>query len=491
VQETVLTVAIQNPDASQSDIADHLGFVPGAVQQALRSWATGVSHADDGEHETFTQRRGNEPRKAEAFAELTRKQKAVIDYFARADLSFAAFTDASDRSVTGPKIADAIAESDRYDVSVGDSTPSSVLKTYGHLVADRRDEIDQSTDYDADRDGMTVRGYLTQGGWPAARLPDENRLDSLSSAHRDAPEPAFEQASDLDATGDRSRIPESHLGGETLANPDVTADTRYIGAINGFSDWCAWVTIGGDPSAHDDVSGRIPIEQLAAAGYDLDDLHERQLVVVVPTGGRNTSRGKVRHHLELVRPVTNDDGDPMRYTDAETIITGHADEAAAWRDPHMSTIWIVEPTTEGGPFAFDTDDAGQRPPASATDEPTDTDDETDDDYRTDADEVTVAVEPHDTPATDEGDASDDTAGDDPDEELIEVSNGETIAPPPCDDEQIERVVRELRELSARGYTLAGYDFSTDRESTDNPVAAALGAKVSVASVEATLRKDTQ
>ncbi|QPL12263.1 nucleic acid binding domain protein [Halorubrum phage Hardycor1] len=332
-QDRILICAIRNPDASPYEIAHAAAVESGEAVRALSNVANGL--LGDREYAGTRQareRRGRQGR-AENYAELTDKQRAIVDYRARHDPEF---------DLDGATVARAINASDDYDVTVDATTVPSFEngETYRdiveELVDERRDllvsqgEVGDGDDAAEAAHRLETREYLTIAGYdlPDSNLDDLDRVgdgldDStlLDLAYENGegggPEPTEYDAIDVSA------LPAAdHVGDPTFDDENVRPEVVYAGLVNGVVEWGVWVTIGGDPNDPGDVSGVVPVERMSG---DPSDYEVGEAVEVLATGRSNTTDGKVRHRLVFYEDALTDGESDA--TDATPETTDEDDDA--------------------------------------------------------------------------------------------------------------------------------------------------------------------
>lgn len=324
-QERALICAVRNPDASPYEIAQATGLHNGEVTRALTNLERGHFGQDPDSTRQARDRRATN-RRARAYSELTDKQRAVVDYRALHDPGF---------NLPGAAVARGINASTRYDVSVDETFPArmendSYADRIDKLVAERGFELiatgelgDAETD-ESDRaqaaHRLETREYLEHAGLdlPAENLdsldrvgdglPDDIRLD-MAHENGNGSSETLRDAETPDAVPESAV--ENYLGDNSFGDDEVRPGTAYRGVVNGISSWCVWVTIGGDRSDPDDVSGPVPVEALQAqdpdddpANYDVGDM-----LAVVATGRSKVDDRKVRHRFAPVDVLPDDVGE--------------------------------------------------------------------------------------------------------------------------------------------------------------------------------------
>lgn len=380
-QTRTLVAAIRNPDVSISEIAEaHDIDHPSNITSTLKSLASGSLYMTQDElvdaSRSATKERG-ESRPAESFDELTKRQKAVVDFLARHPC--VDWYEASSR-----EIYEAIQEYDegyaRDAPDMNVSYPREVAKKYSHLIASRRNDLSSSEVKDVDEDvdvgdfdtyeftsDDTPRDVLERAGFD---LPDEN-LDVDESSDEDVSEQlsdeerlerAFRRSdreyyaqvevdvNDEDETGklpvevvvDGERVnhetrAENHVHDDTLDDEDVDVGDAYVGVVNGKSEWGVWFTIGGDPSNVDDVSGVASKELLAKVGKTLDDYEEGDREVLAVAGRSTGDDGRIRHRFipvptdEALRARETGENDEGEIDEDEDVGDEGRDEASETR----------------------------------------------------------------------------------------------------------------------------------------------------------------
>lgn len=327
-QVRALICAVRNPDASPYEVAHAAGVEYSEVVRALSNLGHGVFVEDGQSPQAQSAERRGANRKAENYAELTDKQRAIVDYRARNDPEF---------ELSGSEVARSINRADRYDLSLDVTAVPTFEREYDEtaelLVEERRnillaqDRLGDGIYDDAERataaHRLQTRDYLELAGIEA---PDEN-LDSLDRVGEGLPDDilldmAYE--SQTTETVRDEQIPEcvdesaveDYLGDDSFDDDDVEPGTAYHGVVNGISGWALWVTIGGDRTDPGDVSGPVPVERLEPFGLTPQDFDVGEDVTVVATGRSNTKDGKVRHRFAYV--VSEPADEPQSEGDDDT-----------------------------------------------------------------------------------------------------------------------------------------------------------------------------
>jgi len=316
-QERALICAVRNPDATPYEIGHAAGVEHGEVVRALSGLAHGTLGTTDEGRAQAKERRG-EARVAENYAELTDRQRAIVDWRARHDPEF---------EQSGAAVARAINQDDTYDVNLDETTVPSFENDDPYddrldgLVAERRDILLAQGDLDDDEQEqaaaahrLDTRDYLDLAGYD---LPEMN-LDDLDTVGDGLPEDvlldmAYENGQADDEDADPSCVVsefENHLDDDAFDDEDVQVGTGYVGVVNGVVEWGVWITIAGDPDLPSDVSGVLPVESLKPHGMTPDAFDEGDEVRVVAAGRSNTDDGKVRHRFDV--PI-----DPERLPDED------------------------------------------------------------------------------------------------------------------------------------------------------------------------------
>lgn len=189
-QQRVGICLLRNPDAPFTGIGNKCGVSSTTVLNALKGIIN--EHGLDGDLGKVWSRRGG-VRRADSYAELSDKQKAVVDWAARHPGTVEGLNNPED-SLTSEKVATAIEHDDRYDVALHSTYPNKVLKPadyehaggYQDLVPERREtlaakgELGEEAEEEAVESLRTKppRALLEAAGWD---LPESN-LDSLEEA---------------------------------------------------------------------------------------------------------------------------------------------------------------------------------------------------------------------------------------------------------------------------------------------------------------------
>jgi hypothetical protein len=320
-QTEVLVAAIRNPDLKISELAEASDLDPNHVVEVLRSLATGVLQEQArAAHEASNLRDGH--KEAENFSELTRKQKAVVDYLAR-------HPRIDWRTVSGADLNEGIREYEEGEAAdapaMSDSYVKRVAAQYAGLIERRRAWYrehnpaaisDEEVSVEANRPGKedTPREYLGD----RFELPSENldvgegedAVEELTEDER--LDQAFKKASQRLATvevvegelylngehQDTHRVePRSHIGDDDFYDGDVRIGEVYEGVVNGFASWGVWWTVGGTPDTPDDVSGISPEDELNAAGYTTDNFEVGDTHTLVCFGRVTGQDGRTRHRF--------------------------------------------------------------------------------------------------------------------------------------------------------------------------------------------------
>lgn len=330
-QERAMICAVRNPDASFGAIAEACGVNHSTVAYGLRSLARGILGRGEHTGEWIERREG--VRKAEAFGELSDKQRVVVDFLAR-------HPEFDPEAHPSRELREAVETWADDAPDMHDTYPKRIAREYAELVEDRREqllamgedlngEVEDPDVFDPD----TPREFLDAAG--ITELPEAN-LDSLAE-YGDTPvigdeerlRKAFENATtDVQDAGVSRAVDEfeDHRGEtrDEFDDDDVELGTGYVGVVNGKVGWGVWVTIGGDPDDPADVSGVIPKENLADHGQAVDDYEVGDEVRVVAVGRSATSDSKVRHRFDL--PTTEDEDGAAQADEADEAETPYVVE---------------------------------------------------------------------------------------------------------------------------------------------------------------------
>lgn len=303
--------AIRNPDANAVQIAEKCGLASSyTVGNALRSLLVGTTDQQPGAGGAEMMELRGSAREAETYAELTEKQRAVID-FAAEHPEFV-----EDR--TYGDVSQAIHE--KEGVAVGETYVGRVLRDYPEILHRQRALAAEGGEADADLEAvttdLTVREMLEAAGYD---LPDEN-LDSMPEVEVDIEgdgrqatlgeaqqaEAEFQQASDVEQQGDSGQAGEdvgsaTWLSDEwleqqdvpgagqanrlpdTAEDEDVKQNTPYWAYVNGTRGYGVFVSLTNPATPQDDVSGLVHDERL----YGSPSEYERGQPLVVELEARN------------------------------------------------------------------------------------------------------------------------------------------------------------------------------------------------------------
>lgn len=199
-RQRIAICLIRNPDASLTRVAATNNVSATTVFNTVKGLLHGSAPEGDGGQRQSVERR-NGVRHAETYEELTDKQRAVVDWFARRPGALESFKDKGKGTLTGERVATTISQDSRYDVSLTTTYPYKIVDSpHEPLIEERRrwlaahGEIDEGNEEAVTESlrGKGTRDLLTNAGYD---LPEAN-LDSLPTASEDedvAPEDMSEQ----------------------------------------------------------------------------------------------------------------------------------------------------------------------------------------------------------------------------------------------------------------------------------------------------------